>query len=242
MKTLVLAGAAAVATIAASAAYAQVPPPPGVAQGTAPIAAPAGRGPQMRVMTMSEKAMTRDEVVKHVREFFGRLDANHDGFITRDELGSMRERMMGMHAEMDKHLGEPGMMRPDRGAMFDKLDTNHDGSISRQEYMAAKPQVREERVFVVRHDGSPGAPGMPVPEGMKMRVQGGMGMGAGMGMGFGGHLFDMADANHDGRVSRQEAESAALAHFDRADTNHDGKLSPEEHGQLRKFILQRRRG
>jgi hypothetical protein len=69
-----------------------------------------------------------------------------------------------------------------------------------------------------------------------MRHMGGMDMG-GMGMdGMGMHLFEMADANHDGRVSLAEAEGAALAHFDKADVNHDGKITPDEHLQIREKI------
>ena len=56
------------------------------------------------------------------------------------------------------------------------------------------------------------------------------------GMGFGGHLFEMADANKDGRVSLAEAQAAALEHFDRADLNHDGKLTPEERQQARQLM------
>ena len=232
MKTFIVAATAIGAILAAAgAASAQVPPPPGVAQGTAPIAPPRPVQ-QTRVMIMSDKAMTRDDVVKHVREFFGRIDANHDGFVTRDELGSMHQGMMGMRGEMAKRMGEHGMMRPDRAAMFDKLDTNHDGSISRQEYMAAQPRVRGERVFVVRRDGTPGAPGTAGPEGM-MRLHGGMGMG------FGARLFDMADANHDGRVTLAEAQAAALAHFDKADLNHDGRITPEERAQGHRVRIER---
>jgi len=58
---------------------------------------------------------------------------------------------------------------------------------------------------------------------------------------FGGHLFEMADSNHDGRVSLQEAEAAALAHFDRADANHDGKITPDEREQAHKMMLLERR-
>ena len=72
---------------------------------------------------------------------------------------------------------------------------------------------------------------------MKMRMHGGRGMGA-----FGGHLFDMADANKDGRVSLAEAQAAALAHFDKADVNHDGKITPDERQQMRKMRIERRQG
>jgi hypothetical protein len=60
-------------------------------------------------------------------------------------------------------------------------------------------------------------------------------------MATGGHMFDMADANHDGRVSLAEAQAAALAHFDKADLNHDGKITPDEHQQIREQIRIERR-
>ena len=41
-------------------------------------------------------------------------------------------------------------------------------------------------------------------------------------------MFATADANKDGKVSLQEANAAAAAHFDKADANRDGTLTPEE--------------
>ena len=71
---------------------------------------------------------------------------------------------------------------------------------------------------------------------------GGMGGMGGKGMaGFGAHLFEMADANHDGRVSLAEAQAAALAHFDKADINHDGRITPDEQQQMRQTIRFERR-
>lgn len=224
--------AAAALAFAIYPASAQVAPPPGVAQGTAPAPLPpaAPGGPHTRMMIMSDRVMTRAEVSDHVRKLFASLDASRDGFVTREELDAMRQRM-GMHADMAKRFVGRGQ-GPNRAAAFDRIDANRDGMISRQEFMAAGPQVREERVFVVRQGGAPGQPGMPH---MGMRVHG-VGMG-----GFGGHLFEMADANHDGRVSLQEAEATALAHFDRADLNHDGKLTPEERQQARQLMRAQRR-
>ena len=55
-----------------------------------------------------------------------------------------------------------------------------------------------------------------------------------MGMsGFGGRMFDLADANHDGRVTLPEATDAALRHFDTADVNRDGQLTPDERARCR---------
>jgi hypothetical protein len=234
MKTLMLGGAVAALAIAIAPAFAQVAPPPGVAQGTAPPrAAPAPMGePQTRVRVMSNRTMTRDEVATHIRDMFARLDTNKDGYITRPELDAMHEKMMSMHGDIQKRLEDRGVFM-DRGAAFDRLDANHDGNISRQEFTAAQPQVRSERVIVMRDGDS--TTGAQRGRGMRMHRMG-------MGMGFGGRLFDMADANHDGRVSLAEAQAAALAHFDKADANHDGKITPDERQQMRQVIRMERRG
>ena len=185
--------------------------------------------------------MTRDEVARHVGELFAKLDTNHDGFVTKDEVEAMHQKMMGamgMAGDMEKHLADRGLMIGDRGAMFDRLDTNHDGNISRQEFMAGKPQVHEERVMIMR-GGPEGGPGGP--DGPGMRHMEGMHM-HGMRMsGMGGHLFEMADANHDGRVSLAEAQAAALAHFDKADLNHDGRITPDERQQMHQTVRIERR-
>jgi hypothetical protein len=184
--------------------------------------------------------MTRDEVARHVSQLFAKLDSNRDGFITRDEVDALHQKMMGamgMAHGMAGRFAEGGMPMLDRGAVFDRLDANHDGNISRQEFIAAKPRVREERVMIMR-GGPDGAPGGP--DGAGMHRMHGMHMHA-MGMGFGGNLFEMADANHDGRVSLAEAQAAALAHFDRADVNHDGRITPDERQQMHQAVRIERR-
>ena len=251
MRLLLIGGAVAALAMAAAVAGAQPAPPapPGVAPGTAPapMAPPAPGAPHVRVMFDSDHDMTRAEVADHVAKLFAKLDTNHDGFITKDEVEAMHTRMMtamGQAGDVERRLADRGVFIGDRGAMFDRLDANHDGNISRQEFMASKPEVRQERVMIMRGpDGAPGAlppmeghPGM----GMEMHMRH-MGGGMGMAGGFGGRLFEMADANHDGRVSLAEAQAAALAHFDKADLNHDGKITPDERGQMHKVIRLERR-
>lgn len=206
------------------------PAPPGVAQGTAPVAMPHSppivRAPDVMQMhvQMRDRVMTRDEVVQHVRTMFSRLDTNHDGFITKEEVAAFHARMSGMRDAMSSGMAEhrmemhgpgEGMAMPDPNKMFDQLDTNHDGVISRQEFLAGHREMHERRIVMMRRKGSYGDGGMHA-----------------MGAGFGEHLFAMADANHDGRVSLQEAETAALAHFDRMDLNHDGRVTPEERREV----------
>jgi Ca2+-binding EF-hand superfamily protein len=167
----------------------------------------------MHMMMMSDRTLTRDELLQHVRRMFARLDTNKDGYVTRQEAESFHRSFASMGADMHRRIEEHGGMMGDRAQIFDRLDTNHDGMISREEFMKATPQVRERKVVIMRENA-----GMPRMDGMGMHHMGD----------FGEHLFAMADKNHDGRVSLQEAESAALAHFDRADLNHDGKVTPEE--------------
>ena len=233
-----LIGAAATAFVSAMApAVAQTPPPPGVSQGTTTvIRTPSVQGqPHVRVIT--DREMTRTEVVNHVGKLFAKLDGNRDGFVTREEAGSFHQRAMSgvhkgmkMRGDLHKRLAERGIHLGDRGAMFDRLDTNKDGNISRQEFTSAQPRIREERVIVMRdrmRSRGDRGPGM-----MRMHRMGGAG--------FGGHMFEMADGNKDGRVSLAEAQAAALAHFDRADTNRDGRITPDERRNVRVMRIERR--
>jgi len=233
MRIIVSGAAAAALVVALAPAFAQPAPPapPGVAQGTVPVpVAPPAR--DMRVRVITDRTMTRDEAVRHIRDMFARLDTNRDGYVTREELDAVHGRMMGMRAKAGKALAARGPMhRPDRGATFDRMDSDHDGSISRQEFMASRPGLREKRVLVMREGAASGGHGMGHMRMMPMH---------GAGTHFGGRLFDMADANHDGRVSLAEAQAAALAHFDRADLNHDGRITPDERQQMRVMRIERR--
>jgi hypothetical protein len=221
MNKLMLGGVATAALVMAAAAFAQQPSPP--AQ-PAPPAAPTAPEPQVQIMRVERQQMrvhTREDVVKHVRELFGHLDSNRDGFITRDEADIVKMAMGDgdMRNHFEERLAGRDGPRPDRGAAFDRLDTNKDGMISRDEFMSAKPRIEERRMIVMREGGEAGGPG-------KMRMHR-------MGMGLHGRLFDKADANHDGKVSLQEATDAALRHFDMADANRDGKITPDERMQMR---------
>lgn len=82
------------------------------------------------------------------------------------------------------------------GAMFDRIDANHDGSISRDEFTAA-----HQRMGGAEHGG-------PAPGKMGHDM---MGRGAAR-----------------PPLSREAFVAEALKRFDAADANHDGKLSREE--------------
>lgn len=225
MSKYLFGGAAAVAMIAISPAIAQAvqpAPAPQVLIQRAPIA----------------KVHSRAEVGNHVRTMFERVDANRDGFVTKAEGEAARAHRA---ERMIKHMrrgeaGSPEQHAANRGAMFDRIDSNRDGSISRAEFEAAPK--RHERRIVIRTDGAKadgakaGAHGAPMMRRMRM----GMGMG-----GLRGHMFDMADANKDGKVSLQEATAAAYRHFDMADSNRDGQITREERMQMHERMRAERR-
>lgn len=235
-KLLVGAALAALALGSAAVAAQAVSPPPGVAQGTTPVPMPRVHTPPVirsptRVTVMGDAVMTRDEFLRQVRTAFESADANHDGSITRGEVAALHNRMMrGMHAAMGDGVGqhagdagEHGMTMPDPAMMFDRLDINHDGVISRQEFMSAHARMHEGPMHGMRGADMMGSRPDMGSMGSHMPR-----MAENHGMHLLDHLFDAADANHNGRVTLQEAEAAALAHFDRMDVNHDGRLTPEE--------------
>lgn len=204
MKTLLIGGAALLASAAALAQVAPVTP------------APAQR---------AERVQTRAEVQAKVTEHFAKVDANHDGSITKVEADAA---MQAFHAKFAEHAKDRRDDRRDN--VFERLDTNRDGAVSRSEWDAGAAQ-REQRIASRDRNGD----GRPDARGSR---HGGM---RDMG-GFGGRMFEMADANKDGRVTLQEAQAAALQHFDMADANRDGQITPDERRQLHERMRAQHRG
>ena len=212
MKTMLI---AATAALAGTAALAQTTTPPPV--------------PVAPVRPMADGVMTRTEVVQKVRNHFSRFDADKDGSITSQEMGSLRGRLgngkLAAGAEPRVMIHE-GPMR-DPGAAFDRLDANKDGVISRDEFTKAREQriekriVMREKVKEARKDGRLGAM-------RKHHRMGGMG---------GARMIVMADTDQDGRITLTEAETLALQHFDQMDANRDGQVTREERGNRRQMII-----
>jgi Ca2+-binding EF-hand superfamily protein len=86
-------------------------------------------------------------------------------------------------------------------ARFARLDKDGNGSISREEFDAGHDRPGKHRRGGARH-GGPGGHG-----------------------GFGQGMFD---GNKDGKITKEEFQSRALARFDRLDTNHDGVVTADE--------------
>lgn len=188
---------------------------------------------------------SRADASAHVQKMFAALDLNRDGFVTRDELAASQSQF---DAKMTKSA-------PKRAArLFARLDSNHDGQVTLAEIEAAhsarlaargenakpgrrKPSSSLLRLADANKDGvltraefdSAVASGKLKPHHSRMR-------GSQL-----ARLFDSADANHDGRLSLEEARQATLQRFDAADVNRDGVLTPDERRQASRAERARRR-
>ncbi len=189
---------------------------PALAQ-TSPEAPMPPRAPGM----MATKVQARAEVVARTQRMFATLDANHDNVLDQAELAAA-----GKGSDGPRHAGasdaSAGRMPLDRNAMFDMIDTDHNGAVSRDEFARAPMHHGEGGGMAGHHDGAGKAT-------------------VGMGMSNGMHrMLTMADVNHDGRVTLQEATDLSLKHFDRLDANHDGQLTPDERAAGRAEMEQMR--
>jgi Ca2+-binding EF-hand superfamily protein len=221
MKEFLLGAAAIVIAGAAVAQTAAPQPAPATPQGVAvPHAAP---------MARFDREQTRDEAVAKVREHFAKLDANRDGFLTKAEAEAGHAAMRAARTERRGDRANR-VERRDPAVAFDRLDGNKDGAISRDEFAKGREMRIERRVEL--KDGQAAAAGA---EGHRMQFRR---MGGAM---MGGHMFEMADANKDSRVSLQEATDAAVRHFDMADANRDGRITPEERRTIRRQLIEKRR-
>ena len=182
------------------------------------------------------------EVPDEGRGIFERLlaraDKNGDGELTKQELVDAVNLLKPAAA------GKPGQMDPAR--IFDNLDANSDGKLSADEIPDGRPMLqallkrgdrdgdgslsREEFMtgFAALRAGQPGqgggqpgqkpnpsAPDRPQPDAGKLRQRL-------------TQRFAQMDADHDGKVSRQEFDARQQARFAKLDTNGDGYLEPSE--------------
>lgn len=184
--------------------------------GSAAAVAQVAPAPQAK----AAKVHTLADVQAKVTEHFAKLDTNRDGSVTKAEADSARAALRGEFAERRKERREQRREQR-RETAFERIDANRDNVISRAEWDAHAAQ-REQRIASRDRNGD------SRPDRRRMH-RGGDGMAA-----LGGHMFDMADSNRDGRVTLQEAQTVALRHFDMADANRDGQVTPDERRQARK--------
>ncbi len=179
------------------------------------------------VAQMVESPATRAEVEARVRDRLGKLDANKDGIVSRDEMMAFAKARMAARAD----------------DQFAAMDTDKNGSISRSEFDAWQAQRGDRQIVRVERFGGPDGmmppppPPPPGPDGVAPppppppppAIDGKQVMREHTRMMFMGGREDMIMAEGDGKgIVIADAVKKALERFDAADTNKDGKLTPEE--------------
>jgi hypothetical protein len=164
------------------------------------VAAPGDRG--MRADTDGDGAISRSEMTASLNARFTKMDVNGDGQLSKEDRDAKKaERFAKMDANGDGELTEAEMTAARaarKSERFARTDTDGNGKLSQAEAQA-------------KH-GKRGGKGMRGKRGGR----GGMGMMRG------------ADTNGDQMISKAEFTAAAIARFDKADANNDGKVTKEE--------------
>jgi len=204
-------------------------------------------------MDIGEEGLTREAFAARHAEIFDRLDADHDGVITRAEMAAMAEAHGGGHHAMRFH----GVDGEDIQLDGDGEWTSEDGQrriVIRRHGPGAEgaPMVIDgetidieggeggERQIVIRRRGpggetveTHGAPGEWTSEGGERRII----IGDPGDPGEGGERHVMVfrhdsegglDADGDGRWSFEEMAAPIREHFNQLDANHDGYVDAAE--------------
>lgn len=92
--------------------------------------------PHGKADTDGDGAISKSEMKEMRLKMFDRMDADDDGYVTREEIRAKKEKMAEKRKEADK---EGDKKQPRKGgAWLEKLDADDDGRISRDE-MADAP-------------------------------------------------------------------------------------------------------
>lgn len=204
MRKLLIAAAAVALSAGAGLAIAQNAGAPG---GPNVAGSHGGRGAMVfQADANHDGAVTRPEFDAGREAQFARLDANRDGELTREERRAGR----GEGGERGGHH------RGRHGAMgLDHADANHDGAITRAEFLAG-PTAMFARMDA-NHDGVIQASERP------QHREAGQG---------GERQRANPDANGDRQLSHAEWSAMGGAMFERMDADHDGRITQEEAGAM----------
>jgi Ca2+-binding EF-hand superfamily protein len=153
------------------------------------------------------------ELPERMQKWLGAADTNKDGSITVDELKAhAAARRDEMFKRADKNT-DGALTADEVGPRWQRLqvaDADHNGSVTRAEL----DQARAEGKLRGGHKGHHGGPG---------------GGGGACAKGGGhGKMFEQMDKNKDGALTSDEVKDKFWEHLVKADANHDGKVTKEE--------------
>jgi len=171
-------------------------------------------------MFRGNREVTKEQAMERARGRFGRLDADGDGSLSREEIANRVGRRMERRMERMGRRAERRLRR---------RDANNDGAVSREEFREAG--LRRFRRFDIDGNGViTDADLPPMARGRDLLTDGEF-----RGRGRRGRMLRAlrrADANDDGQITEQEATAAINRRFDRFDRNSDGKLDEADRTAL----------
>jgi Ca2+-binding EF-hand superfamily protein len=171
--------------------------------------------------------------------FFFRADANGDGILTRDEVRQARDSFLSQHPLMrilvQKNQGvvaaSPGSPAANAEQMFETLvDTNRDGNLQASEVR----QIVQTSVAALFASADTNRDGLLSPTEVNAAL-------IGMANAAATAAFNAADVDHNGQISQAEFDKAIIepanAIFRAMDANNDGQISPQEAQTARQTIV-----
>jgi Ca2+-binding EF-hand superfamily protein len=153
---------------------------------------------------------------------FARLDANGDGQVTPAEFDAARDRR---EQAGEQHNDQSSDQR--RDAWFARLDSDKSGGLSQAELAAGRGQ-RGERDAA----GTDPAGKDKSDRGQRAGWRQGDGPREG-----GMMIMHMADANHDGSLTRAEFDSAQQRQWTMVDSDRDGRITAAEMTAARERMM-----
>lgn len=190
-----------------------------------------------RADTDKNGTLSEAEVLASAEKIFARRDSNKDGALDTADARPMKGK---------GHHGKGGDQRAER--MLKRLDTNNDGKVSQQEMLAGATQIferfdadkngevakaevdakreafRDARKAFREVKTTDGEAKQAAREALRdARIDR-----------MGARMFERADADKNGTLTKAEMETAANAMFKQRDSNGDGFITTDEVGKRHK--------
>lgn len=150
--------------------------------------------------------LTQDELPQRLQGLFARIDTNHDGKLTPEEIRASAALQTGPSGRV-QHTGDATRNDP----VLNAIDDNHDGILSSDEIANAPAALK-----ALDKNGD----GELSPEEIRPRQMTPSDRAK--------HMLDEWDTNKDAKIAKPEAPDRMQQQFDAIDTNHDGFLTEDE--------------